>query len=185
MRDKTMKNIILAFPKPENGKRIKSILQQNGFEVSAVCTTGAKALQYANEFSGGILICGWRFLDMVYSELYECLPPGFEMLLVASAEHCETREYREIVCLHMPLRIHELIQTLNMMADSLPGGKRHAKKAKRSREEEILIQSAKELLMERNNMTEEEAHKYLQKRSMDNGTGLLETAQMVLSLMKS
>ena len=38
--------------------------------------------------------------------------------------------------------------------------------------------------MGRNNMTEEEAHRYLQKRSMENGTGLVETAQMVLSLMK-
>ena len=30
-------------------------------------------------------------------------------------------------------------------------------------------------------MTEEEAHRYIQKRSMDNGTGLTETAQMILS----
>ena len=33
-------------------------------------------------------------------------------------------------------------------------------------------------------MTEEEAHRYLQKRSMDNGTGIVETAQMVLSIMR-
>ena len=32
-------------------------------------------------------------------------------------------------------------------------------------------------------MTEEEAHRYIQKRSMDNATGLTETAQMILSLM--
>lgn len=44
-----------------------------------------------------------------------------------------------------------------------------------------MIAEAKALLMERNNMTEEEAHRYIQKRSMDNGTGLTETAQMILS----
>ena len=43
-----------------------------------------------------------------------------------------------------------------------------------------LISEAKALLMERNNLTEEEAHRYMQKRSMDNGTGLTETAQMIL-----
>lgn len=32
-------------------------------------------------------------------------------------------------------------------------------------------------------MTEEEAHRYIQKRSMDNGTDLTETAQMILSLL--
>ena len=42
---------------------------------------------------------------------------------------------------------------------------------------------AKELLMVRNHMTEEEAHRYLQKTSMDSGTNLVETAQMVLSMM--
>ena len=37
--------------------------------------------------------------------------------------------------------------------------------------------------MERNHMDEEEAHRYLQKCSMDSGTNLAETAQMVLSMM--
>mgnify|MGYP000556223929 CR=1 FL=1 len=37
--------------------------------------------------------------------------------------------------------------------------------------------------MERNYLTEEEAHKYLQKCSMDSGTNLVETAQMVLTLL--
>ena len=32
-------------------------------------------------------------------------------------------------------------------------------------------------------MSETEAHRYLQKRSMDNGTNLIETAQMVISLI--
>ena len=39
--------------------------------------------------------------------------------------------------------------------------------------------------MERNHLSEEEAHRYLQKRSMENGTGLVETAQMIVSLIDS
>ena len=47
-----------------------------------------------------------------------------------------------------------------------------------------MIRKAKELLMARNNMTEEEAHQYLQKNSMDNlGTDIVETAEMVLNIM--
>ena len=46
-----------------------------------------------------------------------------------------------------------------------------------------LIAKAKALLMERNNMTEAEAHRYIQKCSMDSGTNLVETAQMVISLI--
>jgi AmiR/NasT family two-component response regulator len=36
--------------------------------------------------------------------------------------------------------------------------------------------------MERNQMTEEEAHRYIQKISMDSATNLVETAEMLLEL---
>jgi len=38
--------------------------------------------------------------------------------------------------------------------------------------------------MERNNMSEEDAHHYIQKCSMDSATNMVETAQMILSLMR-
>lgn len=47
-----------------------------------------------------------------------------------------------------------------------------------------MLQEAKNLLMERNGMSEEEAHRYIQKCSMDSGTNLVETAEMVLSMMR-
>ena len=37
--------------------------------------------------------------------------------------------------------------------------------------------------MDRNNMTEADAHRYLQKCSMDSGTNMVETAQMIMSLI--
>ena len=63
---------------------------------------------------------------------------------------------------------------------------RHRKRKvikKRSEKEENYIRNAKYLLMERNHLTEQEAYRYLQKSSMDNGTNMVETAQMVLMLM--
>ena len=42
---------------------------------------------------------------------------------------------------------------------------------------------AKDLLMKQKGMTEEEAHRYLQKSSMANGVNMIETAQMVLSIL--
>ena len=58
--------------------------------------------------------------------------------------------------------------------------KRREMPRNRRPEEEMLIREAKKLLMERNRMTEEEAHRYLQKCSMESGVNLVETAQMVL-----
>lgn len=38
------------------------------------------------------------------------------------------------------------------------------------------------MLMKQKNFSEEEAHRYLQKKSMDNGTNLVETAHMILDI---
>ena len=50
----------------------------------------------------------------------------------------------------------------------------------RSGEERALVEQAKALLMDRNEMTEEQAHRFLQKKSMNSGVKLAETARMVL-----
>ena len=180
-----MTGLIVAFPKQETAKNIKKILMQNGHCVCAVCTTGAQALQSANELGGGIIVCGCRFVDMMYTELHEYLPPQFEMLLVASPMNCGERDIENLVCLSTPLKINELLQTVEMMEYTITRRRKKAKNKpkERSEEEMELIREAKLLLMERNNLTEEEAHRYMQKRSMDNGTCLTETAQMILSLM--
>lgn len=158
---------------------------QNGHSVCAVCTTGAQTLQSANELGGGIIVCGYRFVDMMYTELHEYLPSQFEMLLVASPVNCGERDVENLVCLSTPLKINELLQTVEMMEYTITRRRKKAKNKpkERSGEEMELIREAKLLLMERNNLTEEEAHRYMQKRSMDNGTGLTETAQMILSLL--
>jgi response regulator NasT len=181
-----MTNIIVAFPKQDTARTVKRLLVQNGHRVDATCTTGAQVLHSLDELDAGLLVCGYKFVDMMYTELHDYLPEPFEMLLVASQANCDSRELQDIVCLATPLKANELLQTVDMMENSITRRrrkKRHAEKI-RSQDEKILIDEAKALLMDRNNLSEEEAHRYLQKRSMDNGTGLIETAQMILSLMR-
>jgi response regulator NasT len=65
----------------------------------------------------------------------------------------------------------------------LPDGyKRRSAKPDRSAGDKLTIDKAKMLLMDRNNMTEPEAYRYLQKNSMDMGRTLAETAHMILTL---
>ena len=66
-----MTNIIVAFAKIDDAKSIKNILVKNGFQVTAVCTSGAQALSYADEFHDGIVICGYRLADMMYRRTFQ------------------------------------------------------------------------------------------------------------------
>ncbi len=61
--------------------------------------------------------------------------------------------------------------------------KERAKPKVRSARNSTSSMVPKSLLIERNHMTESEAHRYMQKCSMDSGTNLVETAQMVLTLL--
>ena len=53
----------------------------------------------------------------------------------------------------------------------------------RSEKEQNYISNAKMMLMQRNHLNEEDAYRYIQKSSMDSGTNMVETAQMLLMLL--
>ena len=182
-----MTGVIVVLPKIDDAKNMKNLLVRNGITVAGACTTGAQAITLADNLNDGIILCGYILTDMLYAQLHEYLPPGFEMLLIASTHIINGGMVeREIICLSMPLKVHDLINTIDMMIQSVERRRRRlkAKPKERNAKEMELIKDAKEVLMNRNHMTEEEAHKYIQKCSMDSGTNMVETAQMVLTMMK-
>lgn len=183
-----MANVIVAFSRQEDARSIKNILVRNGFEVTAVCTSGAQVLAQAENLGNGIVVCGYRLTDMLFAELRECLTAEFSILMLAVPGKWNGRLPSDTVYLQMPLKVHDLVETLEMMqqAQSRKRRKRRQQRSadpQRSSEQKELLMSAKKLLMERNGMTEEEAHRYIQKCSMDSGTNMIETAQMVISLI--
>ena len=180
-----MTRIIVAFPKAENGKNIKNVLVRNGYQVVCVCTNGAQVIQEANGLQDGIVVCTYKLSDMIYQELVECLPPGFDTIVISTKDQWVENGTPGFVGLAVPLKIHELLSTVEMVSYNLERKRRKRRQAprKRTKEEQELVDRAKAILMERNQMTEDEAHRYLQKTSMDNGTSFTETAQMILGML--
>ena len=139
----------------------------------------------ADRLSDGIIICGYKLSDnMLYSELYEYKPKSFEMLLVASKNLWDDCQDNDIVCAAMPIKVNDLINTIEMM---LQVQVRRRKKKRmqpkhRSPQEQKVIDDAKAILMEKNNMTEPEAFRYIQKCSMDSGNTMVESASMVIGI---
>ena len=139
-----------------------------------------------NNLENGILICGSRFIDMMYMEIHDYLPPEFQMLLIATPSTIQEREVEKMVCQEEQMKVNELLQTLEMMEGQIHRRRKRFRNIPRQRSEEYrqMIEQAKALLMDRNKFSEEEAHRYIQKRSMENGTGMDEVAQMNLSLLQ-
>lgn len=179
-----MADIIVAFPKIQDAKNLRRLLMRNGYDVNAICDSGAEVMEAVNRLDGGVVISGYRFSDMHYVELNEYLPRGFQLLLLASPEKLADCDVNDLISLAMPFKVQDLLTTLDMMMVEYHRWKKKQKKkpAARTGEERKVITAAKELLMERNQMTEDEAHHYIQKLSMDSGNKMAETAEMIIEL---
>ena len=180
-----MVGIIVVFPNKDNAANIRNLLVRNGMAVTGVCASGAQAVHYADTVDEGIVICGYKLKDMMYTELREYLPKEFDILLLASPDKWSDGDAEGVIGLSMPLKAYDFINTMEMMLTALERRRKKRRQdiKKRDPRQQTLIKLAKELLMERNHMSEEEAHRYIQKCSMDSGTNMAETAEMILSVM--
>lgn len=172
--------IIVAFPKPEDSRAIRSLLSRNGFNVVANCTTGASAINRADDIGEGIIITGYKLPDMLYSDIVDNVGDNFEVILLASKSRL-MEDNTGVATLEMPLKVRDLINSVEMMENQILA-KRHKKKGKpgaRSPKDQAIINQAKEVLMTVQNLTEEQAHRYLQKNAMDSGCTMVEVAKMV------
>lgn len=178
-----MVNVIVLFGKIDEAKSIKNLLIRNGINVTKVCTTGAQAAQAADACDDGLIVCGFRYPDMLFSDLNACIPAWFDMIVLASKENYEQCRNNEVVCLTMPLKTQDFVSTVNLTIDNIlwERKKRKARPKERTEEEKKIIKAAKLRLMSEHNFDEQGAHRYIQKKSMDSGINIVEMSYMILN----
>ena len=179
-----MGSIIVALSKLEDAKHISDVMRGGGLETTMVCTSGRELLPRLSALENGVIICGRRLKDMYYTKLAEYLPEYFDLVLLSSGAGLEEIP-PNVMRMTFPIRTGELISTVEMLLlqQERRLRKKKIKPKKRSEEEQRIIDAAKKVLMERNQMTEQEAFRYIQKSSMDSETNMVETAQMILLLI--
>lgn len=179
-----MISVIVVFPKLEEAKGIRGLLTRSGIHVIAACTSGTQAMAFFEDLDEALIICGYKFTDMLYTELLDYIPATYEMLVLASSRHYAECDRSKVVCMAMPVKAQELVDTTNILLQGLYQKRKNRKAQPRqlTQEQRAVIESAKLRLMEQKRFSEEEAHKYLQKQSMDTGINMVETAQMVLEI---
>lgn len=176
-----MVKVIVLFPKQEVARSIRNLLVRSGFEVMGVCVTGAQVMQQMEDMEDGLVICSYKYADMVYSELREYLPEGIQMIMLASHTLLRDVHMEGVHTLPMPLKANDLLTKVHTVVDDIAMGQRRKRQRpkQRTREELELLENTKQLLMDNNRISEEEAHEYIQKRSMNSGVGLIEMAKMI------
>ena len=186
-----MNNVIIGFSERKKGEVIKDIIVKNGFVDTDLCTSGEEVLRIANQYAGGIVVCGYKVGSVISTEVYELLPEDFGMLVLLSRNQAELMDNPDIFSLVLPINKVDLIRTINMILEigrKNSGGvnatalneKATATKVLRTEDDKVIIEKAKLLLMNKFKITEDAAHRFIQKNSMNKGMKMIDTAKIIL-----
>ena len=179
-----MSSIVVANSNPDYAKKIASVLHSSGLYVGGVFVSGAQILDFASKhYHGGVVVCSVKLRDMPAVGLPRTVGPGYDFLFLVNPQLASMAESLEHACLLMPINRMSLISSVNMflnLADPTPPSVRKKVQAGSFDEKQVILE-AKNLLIERNSLTEAQAHRFLQKKSMDAGRRMSETAMIVLN----
>jgi two-component system, response regulator PdtaR len=179
-----MSSIIVANSNPDYAKKIAAVLRSSGLYIGGVCSTGAQVIDFANKhYHGGVVVSSMKLRDMPAFQLPRVVGSGYDLLYLVGSEFAGMSESLESVSLMLPINRMSLISTVNMLLNITDYTPLSIKKKLTGGnfDEKELIAKAKDLLIERNNLTEAQAHRFIQKKSMDNGKKMVETSMIILN----
>lgn len=159
--------------------RFSALMEQERVARCLTCRSGDQVRRLLDKQQVYCVVCSPHLTDGPAEWLYEDLPPYCTLLLVGPRHMLDACGSGEVFKLATPIRREEAVSTVRLL---LQFGHRIEKllPLRRSLSEQETVERAKELLMERKGLSEEEAHRLLQKRSMDGGSRLVQTARRVL-----
>lgn len=174
-----MYKIVLAFSNEKNRNRIYETLEAEGYTPKNMCRTGKEAIREIRRLGGGIIICGCRLSDMTADDLTYYVDGIASVIAVGQPVMLDMCENENIYKLPTPLRKDKLISAVAsiLQKDCTVA---ETKTLVRTEEEKEVINCAKQLLMKHNKISEPEAYRFIQKKSMDIGFKMTSTARLII-----
>ena len=169
-----MRDVIIASANRKSAEHIKSILQRDLLFVSEIYQSGAEVLSYASIRPDAVVVCA----GFPAVSLAETLPPGFDVVHLVSSSDAYQGFVSNMVELTMPLDRVEfvsVVRTLTQLSSDIT-----SRKKTRSVEENDLLTLAKQRLCENYGISEREAHRKIQKMSMEQGVRIMDVARKIL-----
>lgn len=167
-----MTGIIVAFDREDTLRRVRGMLESSGLRVIAEAKSGSALRRAAAASDGCVIICPAILPDATADELAADFAQRASLLVIDSPANLDFCESSQVVRLSTPLCRGDLLRALS--------GIRPKGATERPGAEKELIGRAKAVVMERRGLTEPQAHRYLQRISMDCCAKMTDVARRIL-----
>ncbi len=172
-------NLFIAFDSKKVSLSIAKILLSNGIKVNKIAERVSDILDVNKYYTSGIIIMGYCFDNQYINDIIDHIDSNISVICIGKREQLEFCDDERIFKLAVPLNKTDLICSVEML---MAVDSRYKPKSTKSYTDEKLIQSAKQVLIDVYAMSEEQAHRYMQKKSMDTGRKLVEIAKIILEI---
>lgn len=170
-----MIRIAVAFSGETGRQTLCRALETRGLAPRFRCHTGAEAIRAVKTMGGGVVVCGARLSDMTAGEVAEALAGEGLVIAVGHASQLAACGEAPFLKLAAPLNAGTLAGAVQSAL-----ARDNARVPSRSEAEREAVSRAKAMLMTRQNMTEPQAHRALQRYAMDRGIKMSAAAEKFL-----
>jgi hypothetical protein len=174
-----LERMIVAFASEKAQTRIVRLLESEGCSPAGICFSGADVIRTVHKLGSACVISGFKLRDMTVGDLAASLRGSAAVLAVTSPIYLDLCEGENLFKLATPVSRADFFASL-ALTEQFEQQRLRPPVTRRRENEQNVIMRAKEILMDVNRMTEDEAHRFLQKRSMDGGLRMAETAQLLI-----
>lgn len=165
-------NIIIAFSSDKICSKIINILKKNGINYDYVFKTGANLRKALTIYENAIILCGTDFVDEPTYQIIQDFYEDFTFLLLGNLDKINIFPNHIVYKIPTPIKQEDIINSI-YIAYYKNEEKYEQKKIK-------YIQKAKQILIETQNFSEQQAHKYIQQKSMDAGKKNIHIAKAII-----
>lgn len=175
--------IIVAFDKQGLQFRINNMLEDRGIQAAGCFATGADVIRTARKLGTAVVICGFRLRDMTANDLAAKLESIANLMVLVNPNRMNDLCSADNLCkVPTPVSRSDFFESLYWIKWQEETKLRPLVIHKTELDMQI-INRAKKMLIDYKQLSEREAHRFLQKQSMKTGLCMVEIAKNIVDFV--
>ena len=174
-----MARIVVAGSTEQSRSQIARLLSTSGYPVYRLCSHAGELRRVLNECEDGLLILAGALPDCSADDLYWDYGKQVQILLIARPPVLDACEEPGVFRLPLPVSRQTILGAVEMLQQL-----HQMRLPKRGSNEKMLVEEAKALLMQRQGLTEPQAHRAMQQYAMNHGIRMSDYAAQIIEKAK-